>query len=260
MVISQASLGSVSLLALDQLWYSDFERSSFQTINDSNEWLQMDKMGHVYSAYQLGRIGANTLHWAGVSKRDQLIYGGTLGFTFLTAVEIMDGFSAEWGFSWSDIASNAIGTGLYVGQELIWQEQRFTLKFSFNSSPYASQNPEKLGDGFFEEILKDYNGQTYWLSANVNSFFDTYFLPDWFNIAFGYGIDGVLTGSGSNLEFRNQNRLREYYLSFDIDFTKIRTNSSFLRTLFDVINTIKVPSPTFSINSQGSVKWHYIYF
>ena len=144
-ILSEAALGTISLLALDQLWYSDFERSSFQTTNDNSEWLQMDKLGHVYSAYQIGRVGANALQWSGVSQKDQLIYGATLGFTFLTAVEVLDGFSQEWGFSWGDMASNAIGTGLYIGQELLWEEQRFKLKFSFNSSPYAAQNPDKLG-------------------------------------------------------------------------------------------------------------------
>ncbi len=259
-IISEAALGTVSLLALDQLWYSDFQRSSFQTTNDNSEWLQMDKLGHVFSAYQMGRVGANALKWSGVSQKDQLIYGATLGFTFLTAVEVLDGFSEEWGFSWGDMASNALGTGLYIGQELLWQEQRFTLKFSFNSSPYATQNPDKLGDGLLEEVLKDYNGQTYWLSGNFNSFFKNDFLPDWFNIAFGYGADGMITGRNNAIEFPNQNRTRQYYLSFDIDFTRIKTKSHVLRTLFDVINVIKVPSPTFEINSEGRAKFHYIYF
>lgn len=259
-VITEATLGTVSLIALDQLWYSDFERSSFQTTNDSNEWLQMDKVGHVYSSYHLGRVGANMLNWAGVSKKDQLIYGATLGFTFLTAVEVLDGFSQEWGFSWSDMASNAIGTGLYVGQELLWNEQRITLKFSYNSSPYAELNPEKLGDGFYEELLKDYNGQTYWLSANINSFVKSNSIPNWLNIAFGYGADGLLTGRGNNPDFPNQNRRRQYYLSLDVDLTRIKTNSRVLKTIFDVINVIKVPAPTFEVNSKGRVKWHYIYF
>ncbi len=259
-IITEATLGTVSLIALDQLWYSDFERSNFQITNDSDEWLQMDKMGHIYSSYHIGRVGANLLQWSGVSKKDQLLYGATLGLTFLTAVEVLDGFSAEWGFSWSDMASNVIGTGLYVGQELIWDEQRITLKFSYNSSPYAELNPEKLGDGFYEELLKDYNGQTYWLSANVNSFVKSNSIPNWLNIAFGYGADGVLTGRGNNLDFPNQNRRRQYYLSLDVDFTKIRTKSRVLKTIFDVINVIKVPAPTFEVNSEGRVKWHYIYF
>lgn len=258
--ISQASLATVTLVGLNELWYSDFERSSFKTINDNSEWLQMDKLGHVYSAYQLGRVSAETLNWAGVSEKDRLIYGATLGFTFLTAVEVLDGFSAEWGFSWGDMLANGAGTGLYVGQELLWKEQRIALKYSFSRTQFAQQNPDKLGDGWSEEFLKDYNGQTYWLSFNLNSFLKTDFIPNWLNLAFGYGANGMLTGTSDNLEFPNQNRYQQYYLSFDIDLTRIKTNSNTLKTIFSVFNTIKIPMPTLEFNGENSLKAHYFYF
>ncbi len=169
-IITEASLATVSLLALDQLWYKDYPRSKFHTINDNNEWLQVDKLGHTFSAYQIGKFGAQALNWSGASEKDQLLYGATLGFVFLGVVEIFDGFSEEWGFSWGDILANAAGTGLYVGQELLWQEQRIIMKYSFHQTQYASQRPNLLGDGFSQELLKDYNGQTYWLSVNLHSF------------------------------------------------------------------------------------------
>jgi hypothetical protein len=261
-VITQASLASMTLIGLDQLWYADFERSKFKTVNDSDEWLQMDKFGHVFSSYQLGRVGANTLNWAGVRKNDQLIYGATLGFCFLTVVEVFDGFSQEWGFSWSDMAANAAGTGLYVGQELLWDEQRITLKYSFHQTQYANLRPDKLGNGFLEEMLKDYNGQTYWLSANVNSFFKKSKMPKWLNVAFGYGAEGMLTGKTENVDnlFITQNRRRQFYLSLDVDLTRLQTKSRLLRTVFDVFNVIKVPAPTISFDRENGVKLHYIYF
>lgn len=259
-VITEVSLAATALVGLDQLWYADYPRSKFKTLDDSNEWLQMDKLGHVFSSYQLGRVGANTLNWAGVSRRDQLLYGSTLGLGFLTAVEVMDGFSEEWGFSWTDMAANAAGTGLYVGQDLLWQEQRITLKYSFHRTRYAKLRPDKLGDGFSEEFLKDYNGQTYWLSANINSFLKTDYIPNWLNLAFGYGADGMLTGDPNDILFLNQNRVRQYYLSLDIDLTRIKTNSRFLKTVFDVFNVIKIPFPALELNSKGRVKVQYFYF
>lgn len=261
-VITEASLGTLTLLGLNQLWYADYERSKFHTINDADEWLQMDKFGHVFSAYQLGKVSADVLKWSGVRKKDQLIYGATLGFTFLAAVEVLDGYSAEWGFSWSDMAANAAGTGLYIGQELLWNEQRILLKYSFHQTKYASQRPDKLGDGFLEEVLKDYNGQTYWLSANVNSFFKSSQLPKWLNVAFGYGGEGMLTGKNEIVDnfFISQNRQRQFYLSLDVDLSKIETNSRLLQSLFDVFNTIKVPFPALEFNDKKGVKLHYIYF
>ena len=261
-VITEASLASFTLIGLNQLWYADFERSSLRTVNDFDEWFQMDKFGHLFSSYQLGRLGANVLNWSGVSKDHQLIYGATLGFGFLSAVEIFDGYSQEWGFSWSDIAANAAGTGLYIGQELLWKEQRFTLKYSFHQTQYANQKPDKLGDGFLEEVLKDYNGQTYWLSVNMNSFFKSSGFPKWFNVAFGYGAEGMLTGSSepNYSEIHYQNRTRQYYFSLDIDLSRIPTKSHALRTLFDVLNVIKVPFPTISFDGENGLKLHYIYF
>lgn len=259
-VLTEASLATLTLVGLNQLWYADYPRSKFKTINDSGEWLQMDKMGHIFSSYQLGRIGANTLYWSGLSKKDQLLYGSTLGLGFLTAVEVMDGFSEEWGFSWTDMAANVAGTGLHVGQELLWQEQRILLKYSFHRTKYAQQRPNKLGNGLSEEFLKDYNGQTYWLSANFNSFLKTNGIPNWLNLAFGYGAEGMLTGDPNDVLFLNQNRTRQYYLSLDIDLSRIKTNSNLLKTIFDVFNVIKVPFPALELNSNGRIKWHYIYF
>ena len=259
-VITEATLATATLVGLNQLWYADYERSSFKTLNDSGEWLQMDKMGHVFSSYQLGRLGANTLNWAGVSEKDQLIYGSTLGFGFLTAVEVLDGFSEEWGFSWTDMAANATGTGLYVGQQLLWQEQRIVLKYSFHRTRFAKQRPNKLGNGLSEEFLKDYNGQTYWLSANINSFLKTETIPNCLNVAFGYGAEGMLTGEANDPLFLNQNRRRQFYLSLDVDLTRIKTNSQFLKTIFGVFNVIKVPFPTLELNDNGRVNWHSVYF
>lgn len=261
-IITEVSLGALTLAGLDQLWYADFPRSNFHTINDADEWLQMDKLGHAFSAYQLGKVGADALKWSGVNKKNQLFYGATLGFTFLTAVEVLDGYSAEWGFSWSDMVANAAGTGLYIGQELLWEEQRILLKYSFHQTKYASQRPDKLGNGFLEEVLKDYNGQTYWLSANINSFVKSSKLPNWLNIAFGYGADGMLTGKNEIVDnlLISQNRQRQYYLSLDVNLSKIKTKSRLLRSLFDVFNTIKVPFPALEFNDKNGFKFHYIYF
>lgn len=260
-IISEAVFTSAALVGLHQIWYADYEKSSFQFKNDNNDWLQMDKAGHVFSAYHLGRMSAEMLNWSGVSKDDQLIYGAGYGFVFLTAVELFDAHSAEWGFSWGDVAANASGTALYVSQELIWNEQRIIPKFSFHTTKYADLRPELLGKSVSEQILKDYNGQTYWLSANVYSFVKNTTIPKWLNVAFGYGADGMISSNlnASNVLF-NYERNRQFYLSLDVDLSKIETKSHFLKTIFSLFNTIKIPAPTFEINGSGKVKGHLFYF
>lgn len=261
LIIAEASIVTASLIGLNQLWYSDYERSKFHTINDNNEWLQMDKIGHVFTSYQVGRLASQALNWSGVSKRDQLIYGATLGFGFLTAVEILDGYSSEWGFSWGDVMANASGTSLYVGQELLWKEQRIALKFSFHQTKYANDRPDKLGDGFLEQVLKDYNGQTYWLSANLHSFFKESKIPKWLNVAVGYGANGMLTAvkDVDNELLTNKNRTRQYFLSFDVNLSNIRTKSRFLKSAFDVLNVIKIPFPALEFSKNRCV-FHLFYY
>jgi len=262
-IISEVAVSAVALVGLNQLWYADYPRSKFHFINDNNDWLQMDKAGHVYSSYHLGRLGSEMLQWSGGSSKQQLIYGAGLGFAFLTAVEILDGFSSEWGASTGDVIANATGTALYVSQELLWKEQRITPKFSFHTTRYAKQRPEILGSSFSEQILKDYNGQTYWLSANLKSFFKDSKIPKVLNIAIGYGADGMLSGKAENSAFiSNENlpRSRQFYLSLDLDLTKIETNSHFLKTFFSVFSVLKIPAPTIEYTVNEGFRTHILYF
>lgn len=262
-IISEAVLATGTLIGLNQLWYAEYPKSDFHFINDNSEWLQMDKAGHVFSSYHLGRFGAEMLHWSGASKKNQLLYGAGLGFAFLTAVEVLDGYSSEWGASAGDIIANASGTALYVSQELIWNEQRITPKFSFHTTKYSDYRPEVLGSSFTEQILKDYNGQTYWLSVNLHSFAKGSKIPKWLNLALGYGAEGMTTGNrDTNIPFStiNPQRFRQFYLSLDVDLTKIETKSHFLKTVFSVFNTLKVPAPTIEVNGNGKLRFHAFYF
>jgi uncharacterized protein YfiM (DUF2279 family) len=259
-IITETTLSLGILAALDKLWYADHPKSSFHFFNDNNQWKQMDKMGHIMTSYYVGKIGMEVLDWSGVSKKNQLIYGATFGFTFLTAVEVLDGFSKKWGASWGDVLANASGTGLLIGQELLWDEQRITLKYSFHQTQYSQLRPNILGENFIQQALKDYNGQTYWLSANIWSFNKDGNFPKWLNVAFGYGAEGMLYGEAKSSNQIAQNPYRQFYLSLDVDLTKIKTNSKFLKTLFSTINFIKIPAPTLEIDSKGRVLFHYLYF
>lgn len=262
-VITETIAVSGALIGLNELWYKDYPRSKFHFINDNDQWLQMDKMGHAYSAYHIGNAGANLLQWSGAGKKQQLVYGSTLGFAFLTAVEVLDGYSQKWGASGGDIIANATGTGLYVSQELLWNEQRIIPKFSFHTTSYAEIRPELLGKSLNEQILKDYNGQTYWLSANIYSFVKTAGIPKWLNVAIGYGANGMVTGDNEmpvNAEIPTIERYRQFYFSLDADLTKIETKSHFLKTLFSIFNTVKIPAPTLEIGVDRRIKGHFVYF
>ncbi|MBP6758399.1 MAG: DUF2279 domain-containing protein [Flavobacterium sp.] len=261
--ITETILASGALIGLNQLWYADYPKSNFHFINDNAEWMQMDKVGHLYSSYHIGRLGAEALNWSGSSKKNQLIYGASLGFLFLTTVEVMDGFSEEWGASMGDVVADASGTALYVSQELIWNEQRIIPKFSFHTTQYANYRPDLLGNSMQEKILKDYNGQTYWFSANLHSFSKKSNIPKWLNLALGYGAEGMI---GEN-DDKNQlifpikpEKYRKFYLSLDLNLAKINPKSHFLKTIFSVLNTVKIPAPTLEYSPHRGFKFYALYF
>lgn len=261
---STAYVGGMT--GLYYLWYKDYEQSSFHTINDNKAWLQVDKVGHSFSTYQMGRLAYTGFRWAGLDEKKSVWIGGSYGFVFLTTVEIFDGLSANWGFSWGDVMANAAGSGLFIGQQLLWKEQRMQLKFSYAPSKYAAYNPELLGANYTERFLKDYNAQTYWLSINPQSFSSARrIFPKWLNIAIGYGAKGM-TGTYFNPEdvdgaaIPSFNRTRQFYLSLDLDLTKIKTRSEFLRLVLEVANMVKIPFPTLEYNTEDGVEFHAIYF
>jgi uncharacterized protein YfiM (DUF2279 family) len=257
-IISEGIVLSGALISLNELWYKNYPQRNFHLKNDYNQWKQMDKVGHFMTSYYGGKLGMDALNWAGVSKKNQLIYGAGIGFVFLSAVEILDGFSEEWGASTSDVIANAAGTGFLIGQELLWKEQRISVKYSFHQTNFAKQRPAILGENYFQQTLKDYNGQTYWLSANIWSFNKKSTIPKWLNIALGYGAEGMLYGNTTTSTLNNP--YRQFYLSLDVDLTKIKTNSEFLKSVFSVVNFIKIPAPTLEINTKGRVRFHYLYF
>jgi len=256
-----------TMVALNNLWYKDYPRSSFHWFNDNQQWLQMDKMGHAMTSYYIGAVGINALRWAGVSERKSVIYGGILGLSFLASIEVLDGLSAEWGASSGDMLANIFGTGLLIGQELLWKEQRMLLKFSVHNSLYAQYRPNVLGESWNERLLKDYNGQTYWLSINLKSFGGKEsYVPSWLNLAFGYSADGMTGGSQNYLYDNDGNpipefeRQRQFFLSLDIDLTRIKTKSTFVNTLFGAFGFIKIPMPTYEYGTKSGLKGHFLYF
>jgi hypothetical protein len=197
-----------------------------------------------------------------VSRKAAVWAGGSLGLAFLTGVELLDGTSAAWGFSWWDMTANVAGTGIFIGQELLWQEQRVRVKLSAHHTAYATQRPDLLGDGSIERYLKDYNGQTIWLSGNLDRFLPDRGFPQWLNLAVGYGATGMTTAfpvpriDGSP----DPDRYRRFYLSPDIDLTRIPARSKALRTLFFVLNSIKLPAPALEITGRGELRGHWIQF
>jgi len=261
-----------SFIYLNEAWYKGYPRSSFHAYNDAGEWMQMDKIGHAWTAYTTGRITYGLWRWAGMDQKDALLLGPGTGLLYLLSIEYLDGLSAEWGWSWADVAADFAGSILFTAQELGWKQQRIQLKFSSHKQNYESLLTERVNDlfgtGFNERMLKDYNAQTYWLSFNINSFLKSKSFPNWLNVSIGYGANGML-GGYENIAYdkngdvifdrRDIPRYRQWYFAPDIDLTKIKTNSKLLRTVFFTLNSFKFPLPAIEF-SNYKVKVHGLAF
>ncbi len=258
LLISEASAYTVALVGLNQLWYADYPKSSFHFINDNEEWLQMDKMGHMSASYYTGVAGIKAYEWAGFSRKNAIWYGGMTGSIFLTVIEVLDGTSEQWGASSGDLIANTTGSLLAIGQALKWNEQRIQLKYSYSPSNISAKNPEQLGSNHLERVLKDYNGQTYWLTLNLKSLLqiENSDFPSWLSLALGYGADEMVNPYH---EEGNAERYRQFLMSFDVDLNKIKTKNKTLNSVLHTFGFLKFPTPAIQY-TNGNIFFHPIYY
>lgn len=286
-----------ALVLLHRDWVASGSTSRFHTINDLGDWNQMDKAGHALLAYNESRWLYAGARWAGVRPGAAAWTGFAGGQILMTTLEVFDGYATPGGFSWSDMGFNLFGSGLFLAQQLGWQEQRIALKVSawpktypsdpiYPVSPAGSDGSTTLqkrsedlyGTGPVSLFFKNYNANTVWVSLNPRSFFAerATWLPPWLNVAVGMGADNLFAGQGyewkGNINCSGPDcdvyrldqdaypRTRQFYLSFDIDLTRLPVRNRFLRLLAGAVNIIKIPAPALEITNRGDVRFHALHF
>ena len=260
-VVGTTVLYALSTYLLGKTWYT--RRVPFHTFNDNNEWLQMDKAGHATTAYAISRGEYELFRWSGVSDRTAALTGGAIALLFQSTLEVFDGHSEGWGFSGGDMAANAAGVALFVGQQVGLDQQPLSLRYGFSSSIYPQYRPELLGRRRFAQMLKDYNGQQYWLSVNLATVLPVGpSFPRWLNLDLGYSGSGMTGGSanpplygadGRPLVFR---RVRQFYLAPGLDLVHLVPVASTGHMLLGATQFIRLPTPTLEFNPRDGWRWH----
>ena len=273
-----AALYGAASVGLYQAWYANYEFVGLHSFDDSGEWLQMDKAGHAFTAYMFSRYAFAGLRWSGL-KRPAARYTA-LGVANLLqgTIEVMDGFSAQWGFSWTDLGANVSGSLLFTVQDIAWKEQRILMKVSndlrpvpdvpvFNRSGAESNLGyvvrERFGNNVFERFLKDYNAQTIWLSANPRAFLPKSKVPTWLNVAVGYSAEDIYGAYGNGWRENgiafgySPPRYRQWFLSPDIYFSRIPTKKRWVRLVLGMLDTFKFPAPALEY-SRGEFKGRWL--
>jgi hypothetical protein len=256
-MVAGAAVGySATMTGLYHLWYREAEQQSFRFFNDNAEWKQIDKAGHLFSSFYFAHGAARALRWSGLPKNKSDRFAALAAFAAMVPIEVMDGFSDAYGASTGDLIADAAGPVFFLGQQSLWNEIRIYPKMSFHQTSYASLRPAVLGDNLAGQILKDYNGHTFWLSIDGDKF--TQF-PKWLNIAIGYGAEGMIYARDYQNKSAGFSPNRQYYLSLDLDLTSIKTRSKVVKTLIFLGNMIKIPCPTVEFSRKGTT-FHPFYF
>ena len=280
--ISAATYTGFSI-GLYHAWYKQYPQSGFHFFDDGGEWNNMDKIGHVYTSYFQGVLCYKGARWTGLSENNSILTGVICGSLFQTTIEVMDGFSEEWGFSLYDVGANVAGISAFALQQKYWKEQRISFKVSSIPIDYpmttvvGSMGSEMtlnerandlFGSSFAEKFLKDYNAQVYWASVNLHSFLpEGNKWPDWLNLAFGYGADNLYGGYKNEwvvddelfvLDEDVYPRIHQFYVGFDLDLSRIKTKNHFLKGVLSMFNIFKMPSPALELNSRGELTFHIL--
>jgi hypothetical protein len=263
-----------AMIGLNYIWYKDSPRTKFHFFNDAKEWKQVDKLGHIHTAYFESAWAAQMLRWSGVDDKKASIYGALMGFTYQSSIEIFDGFSEKWGASWSDLGFNAIGSGLALTQNLLWNEQRIRTKYSFHQVTHQDAELEQrandlYGAGKIERLIKDYNSLAIWVSVTPSRFMKN---PrpqtSWLALSVGYAGANMYGGFENKWEDEDGNEItrydieqyRRFFFSLDVDFEQIPAKKHGWKTLLRLMNIVKAPMPALEVNTRGEIIFHPMFY
>ncbi|GAB4013964.1 DUF2279 domain-containing protein [Spirosoma migulaei] len=260
-LVGTAAFYTITLLMLRKQWYK--KKVPFHTFNDNGEWLQMDKVGHAATAYCMSRGGYELMRWSGVDERASILTGGLLALLFQTTLEVYDGHAEGWGFSKGDMFANVAGTALFMGQQFGPGQQVVSMKYGFRKTIFPPYRPNLLGKTTGQQMLKDYNGQQYWLSVNLASVLPVGpGFPRWLNLDLGYSGSGMIGGHENPVTFdTNGNevkftRYRQFFISPDADLSRIGTFSPSLQRFIGTAQFFKIPAPSLEFNRVKGVRFH----
>lgn len=254
------------VIALSTFWYHSFV--PFHWFDDTREWAGLDKLGHFLAAYHLGVFIHEVFRSTNSLQPRNLTWICFIGFVLMLPIEILDGFSPNYGASAADLLANLLGS------MACWVHSRYsaptllTPKLSFHFTSFAAIRPELLGTILPAQVIKDYNGQTYWLSINVSRWRVLKWWPDWMLLSIGYGADGLLGGDdnrwtnsqGKEVDYTHVLRSPRIVISVDLNAELLIRKNRIFFFLFRPFLLIKFPAPAIEFHTARGVIFHPFYF
>jgi len=256
----------ISLLVVSQWWYT--HPSPFHFFDDATEWMGLDKVGHWFTSFQVSLLSVWLFSERSKPGSKPEAHWAIGGFIMMLPIEIMDGFSANYGASVFDLMANLAGSVSAFALLKLKVTETIYPKFSFHFTSYAILRPQLLGATWPQRILKDYNGQTYWISIRFKDVPGLSVMPAWLLFSIGYGVDGLLGGHDNKadqpgervVDFSYITRANKIVLSLDLDGTSVRVGNKYINYLLNVSRCVKIPAPAVEFNSVSGIKFHFLYF
>ena len=252
-VIVSSSLGLVlggSYLYIENSWWSE-KQTAFHFDNGSDKVyaLNVDKAGHFMGGLQAAEVFSESMRWAGMNKKQALWFGATFGLGLQLAIEMKDAYAPYWGFSTLDLTIGSAGAFLPIAKYYFPTLRTFDVKFSYwkqhntywDLENQRGKNPNKYA------WQDDYVNQTYWLSVDLNHFNEK--IPEWLNIAIGFGLDETQYLDEYNTKIGGEN---EWYIALDYDIPKMLKgwDSKIAKKIKHWLNYFHFPAPTIRISPK----------
>lgn len=253
--IAGSSLGLVlggSYLYIQNSWWSDKKIPfHFDDGSDLTYALNVDKAGHFMGGLQAADMFASSMRWAGMSEKQSIWHGAIFGSGLQLAIEIKDAYAPYWGFSKWDLALGSAGALWPVVQYYNRALKPIRFKFSYyqHSDIYWQLEEQRGKEINRHHWQDDYPNQTYWVSFNVNDMTKTSFLPDWLNVAIGFGLDENQYLNEKNTKTGGEN---EWYIALDYDIPKMfkKWDTPIARNVKHWLNYLHFPAPTIRISPK----------
>lgn len=203
----------------------------------------VDKIGHLYGGILFTECFGLGLRWAGLDEESSLLYGALFSTLVYTGVEIKDGFAPTWGFDPLDLGFSIAGSIYPYAQKKVPFLQNFNFKYSYFPSNSTYFNNLKRGNKNNQFFNDDYEGETFWLAANIKNLLPSdinSFMPDFLNIALGVSIENLDNPSA---------RRKVFVISPDIDLVKLfKPENEILKEVLRLLNYIHIPLPALKIS------------
>jgi len=204
----------ITAYGMAQWWQTGFG-GGFDTVNEGwfgsgTPYGGADKLGHMFSNYAVTRLLAPLFEAVGNSRDASIRISAWTTLGLFTAVEIADGYSRAYKFSWQDETMNFAGAALGVLLETHPElDDVFDFRFAYSPSPGNKFAP-----------FGDYSGQKYLLVVKADGFEPlrrNRFLR-YVEVAVGYGAKGFDPGGA---------RQRDIYLGVSLNLSRLLADTAY---------------------------------